>query len=163
MPSQTAGDVRRQRAEPDAWRRLGSAFGPRRPATLDAADEVVSVRADGDVAVEVRSKELGADLLEPRNGPRRRVPVGVARAGADHGDRRAKAIDERICGSRRAAVVGNFQDVDRATEPFGKSVGHKLRVDLLLDVAGKEHAALTELEVENDRHVVDARARVRRP
>jgi hypothetical protein len=55
-------------------------------------------------------------------------------------------------------VVGDLQQVHP-----GQSAADELRVDLLLDIAGKQEAVGTGLRQEDDRHVVDGGAAVRRP
>ena len=58
-------------------------------------------------------------------------------------------------------MVGNFQDVQRP-ELVGDARSQQLRVDLLLDVAGEHDPPAAEADVEHDRDVVDASARIGR-
>ena len=55
-------------------------------------------------------------------------------------------------------MVGDLEHVE--APPVGDAVRDKPRVDLLLDVPGEQETARPEADVEDERHVVDARARI---
>jgi len=106
-----------------------------RPAALGLGDEVLAVRADVDVAVNIGPKELGAVILESRNRLRRRVAVGIAEAGADDGHLRIKRVHERVRRRGPAAVVCDLEHVQRRADLGRDSGSEQLRIDLLLDIA----------------------------
>jgi|1186.fasta_scaffold01662_6 hypothetical protein len=59
-------------------------------------------------------------------------------------------------------MVGDFEHVDRGAKMRSDTLGQQLWINLLLDIAGEKHAALTEVQLEHDRHVVDRRTTVGR-
>ena len=59
-------------------------------------------------------------------------------------------------------MVGDLQDVDSRVTSGAQPSVEQLRIDVLLDVPGEQHAALAGTDVENDRDVVDALAAVGR-
>lgn len=83
------------------------------------------------------------------------MAVRVARAGAHDGDARLHLLDERVGGRRAAAVMRDLQQV-QATAVAPDAGRQQLWVDLFLDVAGEDHPPRSEVNVENDRYVVDA-------
>jgi hypothetical protein len=59
-------------------------------------------------------------------------------------------------------VVRDLQHID-ALGVRGEAASEQLRVHLLLDITGEHQPPRAEVEVEDDRDVVDSTARVRRP
>ena len=64
----------------------------------------MAVRDDLDLAVEICSRNVGADRLVAREDVRQRVAVGVAAAAADQDQLRPDGVDE-LRGARRAAAM----------------------------------------------------------
>jgi hypothetical protein len=89
------------------------------------------------------------------------MAVGIAPARADYGHARLHLLDKPVGGRRAAAVVRNLEHVER-TLVARDALGKQLRVDLLLNVSGKDDTPGSEVEVQHDRHVVDPSARVGR-
>ena len=85
------------------------------------------------------------------------MAVAVLDARRDDRDRGLDCREEGSGRGRAAAMVGDLEHVDAGQPP-----PHEDRVDVLLDVAREEEAPPSDLKLEHDRDVVDARARVRR-
>jgi hypothetical protein len=83
--------------------------------------------------------------------------VAVRIAGARRRDRdpRPDRIDEGLRRGRPAPVMGHLQHV-YTRQPFVEQRG----IDVLLDIAGEQEAAIADLAEEDDRDVVDTRAAV---
>jgi hypothetical protein len=81
------------------------------------------------------------------------MPVWIAPSCADDRDTGMHLLHERVGGCRAAAMVSNFEHVERP--PIrGDSFGEQLRVDLLLDVTGEHHSPRSVVKIEDDRNVV---------
>jgi hypothetical protein len=83
------------------------------------------------------------------------MPVRIAEPGADERDRGVQPVKE---GTRRrcaASVVRHLEDVNRRLARAPEPSRQQLWVDVLLDVAREQHAAMRQTQIEHDRHVVD--------
>ena len=78
------------------------------------------------------------------------MPVAVPGAGGRHRDRGPCGVEERVGRRRRAAVVGDLEDVD----PWDAALEED-RIDALLDVTGQHEAAVPDLAEQDDGDVVD--------
>jgi hypothetical protein len=112
--------------------------------------EIAAVRGDVDVAVQVCPEKLRAVLLQPGDRLRRGVPIRVAPARADDGHARVEGVDEGVRRSGSTAMVRDLEDVNRSAETGRYSLGEELWIDLLLDVARKQHPPLAEVQLEHD-------------
>jgi hypothetical protein len=110
----------------------------------------VTVEVDLDTPVAVGPVDLGARLAKPAERRGRGVAVAVLRADRDDGDLGSNGRQERGRRRGRAAVVRDLQQID-----LGQSVCQQDGVDLLLDVAGQEHALCPERAEKHDRDVID--------
>ena len=119
--------------------------------------EAVGAEVHLDRAVLVRPEDPRTARAEPVERRPRRVAVRVAGAGRRDRDPRSDGVDECLGRRRRAAVVGDLEQVD-ARQPAGE----QRRVDALLDVAHQQEPAAVRLAQEHDRDVVDPRAGVGR-
>ena len=128
----------------------------RGPEAVDV-DRSARIDRDRDGAVGVGSQHPGAGALEPLDRGTGRVAVRVAGAGRHDRDPRADGVEEGRRRGRRAAVVGDLQDVDRR-----QAAAREQRIDVVLDVAGQQEPPAGDLAEQDDRDVVDAAARVGR-
>ena len=140
--------------------RRGSACGRRaRPGPWPTGPHAQPVARDGDLdrAVRVGPVRAPCNLVEPFQGRRRRVAVGITRPRRHDGDARPGGLEELAgrCGAR--PVVRDLEQVHRR-QPSRE----QLRVHPLLDVPGKQESAARHLAEEHDRDIVDARAGVAR-
>ena len=124
------------------------------------SDQVGAIRAYLDRTVDVGPEQLRAASLQARLCARGGVAVRVAEARADDRDARAERGDERIGSRRPAAVVSDLEHVELAAGAFRDAISEKVRVDLLLDVAGEQHPPRAEAQVQDDRDVIDGGAAV---
>jgi hypothetical protein len=85
------------------------------------------------------------------------MPVGVDRPDRDDRDRGPDLVEEAIRGRCPAAVVGNLEQVHP-----GQATADQDGIDLLLDVAGQQEALAGKRAQQDDRHVVDRGAAIRR-
>ncbi len=120
--------------------------------------QVVAIGLDGDAAVAIGAVGACPRRAQPLERLCRGVAVRVAGAGADDGHARPQGVEEGLRRGAAAAMVGHLDDVE--APPVGDAAGDELRVDLLLDVPGEQEAPRPEADVEDERHVVDARARI---
>jgi hypothetical protein len=118
---------------------------------LGAHRHAVGLEPDDHRAIEVGPEHARPGRGQPVKGRLRRMPVGIAGPGRCDRDRRAGRIDERLCGRRLAAVVGDLEQV-HVRQP----VLEERWVDAFLDVAHQQEAPLPDLAEQDDRDVVDA-------
>jgi hypothetical protein len=89
------------------------------------------------------------------------MAVRISPARTDHRHAWLHRFYERIRGSRAAPMVRDLQHIQLIAltrDPGGQQLG----IDPFLDVAGEDHPACAELNVQNDRHVIDRRSRIGR-
>jgi hypothetical protein len=120
-----------------------------RTAAARVGNEIGSVGADVNEAVEVGAVDLRATGSEPSYGLWRRVAVGIAPTCADDGDARPHLLDECVGRGRAAAVVRDLEHVQRSLVA-GDALGQQLWIDLLLDVAGKDDASRSKVEIQHN-------------
>ena len=125
------------------------------PAAIGRDAQVGAIGRDRHAAVEVRAVDLCAMLLETFQRRRRRVAVAVVPADADDRDARQQCVEQCVSRGGAAAVMGDLEDVDRGVQMARQAAAQQLRIDLFLGVAGEEHGAGPEVELEHDRDVVD--------
>jgi hypothetical protein len=89
------------------------------------------------------------------------MSIGIAETRADErnpGMQRRKECARRGCA---ASVVRHLEHVHRRVARAPEAGRQQLRVDVLLDVAGQQHAAMRQSKIEDDRDVVDGAAVIR--
>jgi hypothetical protein len=90
------------------------------------------------------------------------MAVVVALADADAGHPRPESIDESLRGGGAAAVVGHLQEV-QAGAVGSDAVRQEPHVDVVLDIAREQEAALAESDVEDEGRIVDRATAARGP
>jgi hypothetical protein len=90
------------------------------------------------------------------------MPVWIAPSCADDRDTGMHPLHERVGRRGAAAMVSNFEHVERPPVR-GDTLGEQLRVDLLLDVTGEHHPPCPVVNIQDDRDVVYGTAGIRRP
>jgi hypothetical protein len=85
------------------------------------------------------------------------MSVWIAGPSGGDSDPGAHRVDEGVGRRGPATVMGDLQEVEPRQSP-----GQQAWIDVLLDVAGQQEAALTDRPQKHDRHVVDARPGVGR-
>jgi len=83
------------------------------------------------------------------------MAVRIAEPGADEGNAGVQPVEEGARGRRATPVVCHLEDVHRRLARAPEPGRQQLWVDILLDVAREQHAAMRQSQVEHNRHVVD--------
>src|SRR4051794_1460040 len=122
---------------------------------LCLGDQIMTVGADVDVAVQVGPEELRAVVLQTLDGLGRRMPVRIAPAGADDRDARVEGAYEGVGRRGATAVMSDLEHIDLSAEVSRNALCQQLRVDLLLDIAREQHPTCAEVQLEHDRDIVD--------
>jgi hypothetical protein len=131
--------------------------GRGRAASLCLDRQASAVERGFDTAVAIGPIQPRSASLDPGKGLRGGVAVGIDRADRDDRDAWPEGIEDGVGRRCAAAMMGDLEQVD-----VGQAAGEEDRVDLLLDVAGKQEALGAEGTEEHDRHVVDRRPPVGR-
>src|SRR5207247_8076537 len=82
--------------------------------TTDVSESTQRVHLEGDVARLVGTPDPDAVRPEPRHDLGRGMPVGVARADADHRVARPELVEPSVARRRARAVMPDLEQGDRA-------------------------------------------------
>lgn len=81
------------------------------------------------------------------------MAIGVADAGADHRQAWAQGLEQWLAGGRRAAVMGDLEQVPAVVAP-GEGL-EQVGVVVVLGVSGEQDVLLTDVDREHDGGAVD--------